>query len=509
MTLPRQPRGIPIGGQYAARHRAESDVELAADLTPVPHGELTAYRHPNLIEPTEPTEKVLDAIERAGGRPLMVGGCVRDALLGDRHPKDIDIEVYGVNDTDRLVNELRREGRVDEVGVSFGVMQVLVHGEDFDVSLPRRERKTGTGHKGFEIEIGDIDPVDATGRRDFTVNAMMYDPRRGEIVDCWGGRSDLDSGVLRHMTDAFADDPLRVLRGVRFASKYGWELDEDTAEFCAAIFDDYRTLPPSRLWGEWSRITAEGSHMTTMLRQLDRTGWIEHYPQLAVLRTVSQDRHWHPEGNVFVHTGLSGDQAAAIADRDGLTGDERTVVVMAAMLHDFGKATHTQYNVFTHQRITSHGHAEAGAKPAREFMDSIGTPHHIRDRVLPLVTEHMSGISVEGDPTNKAVAKLARRLAPATMREWAAVVEADRNGRGPVGQYDGYAHRWVHIAKGLGVHERPSARVLTGDVLIGAGMKPGPQFRTILDASIEAQDAGEFRDEAGARAWFERTYLGR
>lgn len=508
----RQPRGLPIGGQYATDLRSEADLDLGSgDGSDGRRGELRTIRHPGLIEPTEATEEVLTAIERTGGRPLMVGGCVRDAVLGDQHPKDIDIEVYGLDYTDRLAHELSRVGRVDEVGKSFGVLKVLVDGEDFDVSLPRRERKTGPGHKGVEVEIGYIDPVDATGRRDYTVNAMLYDPRRGEITDCWRGLDDIESGVLRHMTSAFGDDPLRVMRGIRFSSKYGWDIDEQTAEFCRSLSGEYDTLPSSRLWGEWNRITGQGTHMSQMLRQLDKTGWVVHYPQLARLHDVEQDTHWHPEGSVWAHTGQTGDEAARIAVRESLTGEDRTVVVMASLLHDVGKAEHTQHTPQPDGsvRITSHGHAAGGVTPAAEFLASIGAPRQVVDRVLPLVSEHMSSVSTQGPPTRRAVAQLARRLGSASVREWAMVVEADRSGRGSASLYDGHARQWVQMAENLGVDRAASKRLLTGEVLIAAGMKPGPDFRRILDASIEAQDAGEFIDVDGASAWFASRSGGR
>lgn len=467
------------------------------------------HDRPGLVELTPATEAVLDAIRDSGGRPLLVGGCVRDALLGDVHPKDIDIEVHGLHDVEQLTSELSKHGRVDAVGASFGVLKVTVDGEDFDVSLPRTESKSGQGHRGFEITVDPTaDEITASGRRDFTVNALMYDPSSGELIDCWGGVDDLQACILRHTTPAFADDPLRVLRGVQFVSRYGWRFADDTAELCRTLSGEYATLPKERVWGEWSKALTRGSHISTMLHQLDRTGWIEHYPQLAVLRTVEQDPRHHPEGVVFEHTGQAGDAAARVADRDGLTGEDRFVIVTAAMLHDTGKATHTQHH---HEpdgtvRITSHGHAEAGVEPTRAFLQSIGAPGHVQARVVPLVAEHMCSVSIKGEPTRRAVSSLARRLSPASVQEWARVVEADRSGRGTASGYDGHAHRWVAMADQLGVAQEPAKRLLTGDVLIAAGMRPGPQFREILDRSIEAQDAGEFTDADGARAWFERAY---
>lgn len=476
-------------------------------------GQIVRYREPGLIEPTEATARVLSAIEQAGGRPLLVGGCVRDAVLGDHNPKDIDIEVYGISNPNLLTEHLARVGKVDTVGASFGVIKVRSGDEDFDVSLPRRESKMGDGHRGFSVQVDpDADEVEASGRRDFTVNALMYDPRTGEIVDCWGGMADMDNGILRHTTSAFADDPLRVLRGAQFASRFGWELDDDTVALCQSLYGEYATLPVERVWTEWNKALAKGAHISNMLKQLERTGWIQHYPQIAVLRHTQQDERWHPEGSVWTHSGLSGDQGAAVADRHGLTGDDRFVVVAASMLHDTGKATHTQHHPQPDGsvHITAHGHDEAGVAPTKAFLNSIGCPREVQSRVVSIVAEHMCSTMNKGEPSRHAVRRLARRLGPAPMREWAMVVEADRTGRGsgPASAYDGSAERWVQLADEMGVDRTASKRLLTGDVLIADGWKPGPGFRDVLDASIEAQDNDEFSDAEGAHAWFKRNYSG-
>jgi tRNA nucleotidyltransferase (CCA-adding enzyme) len=441
--------------------------------------------------------RVLAVIRSAGGRPMLAGGCVRDAILSPgRPPKDIDVEVYGIADPDVLLAPLSAIGKVTEAGKAFGVLKVRAREAEIDVSLPRRESKTGAGHRGFAvIPDGALGYAEASARRDFTVNALMADPATGEVIDCHGGLADLEAGVLRHTSAAFAEDPLRVLRAVQFAARFGFTLAPKTAALCRRLAGTFAELPVERVWCEVEKIGTRGTVITAALSVLSDTGWERHFPQIAALHAVPQDAGWHPEGNVHVHAGLAADQAARLADDAGLTGTDRFVVVIAALAHDFGKVTHTQWNA---GRITSHGHAAAGVEPAGTFLRSIGCPEATVARILPLVREHMC---CTGRPTKPAVRRLARRLVPATLAELTLVVGADQKGRGNPGAPNPAA-AWLEIGRGLSVQERPAKGLLTGDHLIAAGMTPGPAFKPILAEALAAQDAGEFEDEAGALAWF-------
>ncbi|MDQ2737917.1 MAG: HD domain-containing protein [Actinomycetota bacterium] len=474
---------------------------------------------PNLVEMTAAARAVTDACERAGGRPLIVGGSVRDALLAaqtgiPQQPKDIDIEVYGT-DTDSLVAELADVGRVDEVGKSFGVLKVRVgagsDAEDFDVSLPRRDSKTGIGHRGFAVEVDhDLSEVDAFGRRDFTVNAMGWDPATQELVDPYGGSADLADRVLRHTTAAFAEDPLRVLRGVQFAGRFDMIIAPETAELCRELVPAFDELPAERIWGEFAKIATKARRPSRSLQALNETGWEQHFPELAAVRGVPQDPAWHPEGPVHVHLGLAADAAAAAAAE--LTEDDRTVVVLAAMLHDLGKATHTDLGnpAQSHgpgNRITSHGHAEAGVEPVYSFLRRIGAPERYATKIGPIIREHMAVASVgKTDPSPTTVRRMMRRLAEPNgqgpgLKLWAAVVAADHAGRGP-GSGPSPADAWLRVADELGeTADRPRPGLLTGAHLIAAGHRPSPEFKPILAAALSAQDDGAFDDEVGALTW--------
>jgi tRNA nucleotidyltransferase (CCA-adding enzyme) len=307
--------------------------------------------------------------------------------------------------------------------------------------------------------------------------------------------------VLRHTTAAFSEDPLRVMRAVGFAGRFGFRLADDTAALCRELVDTYGQLSVERIWTEWHKIAAKGTHLSAALAVLVRTGWDVHFPQLSALRGLEQDPRWHPEGDVFTHAGLAGDQAAALADDAGLLGDDRVVVVLAALLHDVGKVTHTRRGTRPDGsvRITSHGHDAAGVEPARAFLRGIGAPKHIRDRVLPIIAEHMVTASTTV-PTRAAVRRLARRLQPATTAEWGIVVEADKGGRGAASR-TGESEPWMRLARGLGTLDAPGQPLLRGEHLIAAGLAPGPHFAPILKAAVVAQDDGRFVDTDGAQAW--------
>jgi len=450
----------------------------------------------SLVRLTPDAGRVLAAIRAAGGRPMLVGGCVRDALMSPGIvSKDIDVEVYGIADPDILAAAVSGAGKVTEAGKAFGVLKVRAGWTDIDISLPRRESKTGAGHRGFAvIPDGTMGFAEASGRRDFTLNAVMADAATGEVIDCHGGVDDLKAGILRHTTAAFAEDPLRVLRAVQLAARFGFRLAPETAVLCRTLAGSYGELPVERAWCEVEKTGARGTDITAGLRVLAETGWERHFPQVAALHGVPQDPAWHPEGDVHVHSGLAADQAARLADEAGLTGTDRFAVVMAALCHDFGKVTSTQERG---GRITSHGHAAAGVGPARAFLRSIGCPESTTARILPLVREHMCCAT---PPTKPAVRRLARRLVPATLAELVLVCGADRAGRGDPSAPNG-ALAWLETGRGLSVQAEPAKGLLTGDHLIAAGMKPGPAFRPLLADALAAQDAGKFGDEAGALAW--------
>lgn len=215
------------------------------------------------------------------GNPLIVGGAVRDSF--DGYPsKDVDIEVHGAS-MDDIVSHLQSNGyQVDEVGRQFGVLKVS-KGQlrDLDVSVPRRENRTGAGHRSFSVEMDEAMTVDeATTRRDFTFNAVMYDHSRGVLVDPTNGHSDYQSKTMRAVSEKFAEDPLRVLRGFQFAARFGMSYDKSTANMCRSIRGEYSDLSVERVREEFSKFYTKGSDYSAGVKALQDSGWDDIEPGL-------------------------------------------------------------------------------------------------------------------------------------------------------------------------------------------------------------------------------------
>jgi tRNA nucleotidyltransferase (CCA-adding enzyme) len=443
-------------------------------------------------------QPILAAIQAAGGRPLIVGGAVRDALMG-AEPNEYDIEVYDLP-IDRLMELLASFGRVDAVGRSFGILKMRSpEGRELDISLPRRESKIGAGHRGFlATPDPSMTPREAAARRDFTWNALAITPE-GELLDFFGGAADLQAGIIRHTTAAFAEDPLRVLRAMQFAARFDMRLAPETAELCRTLLPEAATLATERIWCEWQKWAAKGRKPSAGLRVLAETGWLALYPELEQLAGCPQDPEWHPEGDVWTHTMYVVDAAAEIAAREQLEDDQRALLIFAALCHDLGKPASTALGA--DGRIRSPGHAEAGVEPARALLQRIGSPRALVAQVAPLVREHMAHIGMQvGD---RAVRRLALRLAPATIGQWGRLVEADLSGRPPLPPSNPGAGI-VALAERLGASAGRPAPILQGRHLIAAGMAPGPELGATLQRAYQAQIDGAFDSVEAGLEWVSR-----
>jgi tRNA nucleotidyltransferase (CCA-adding enzyme) len=452
-------------------------------------------------------DRIARELRSAGYRALIAGGAVRDALLG-LDPKDIDIEVYSIN-YDALAEFLKAHGRVDLVGKSFGVVKFRApEGEAADFSVPRRDSKTGPSHRDFAATFDpSITPREAASRRDFTINAMACDPLTHELLDFFGGREDLRNRVLRATSAAFFEDPLRVLRGMQFACRFDLTLDPATAGMCRSIADQYSTLAKERVAEEFMKWAAKSVHPGRVLEYLAGTGWLAHFPEIDRMRGIPQDPEWHPEGDVAIHTMLMLDQAARIADRDRCEGDDRAVLLFAALAHDFAKAGTTEMrNRDGRMRWTAWGHEPAGGPLARGFLSRIGIKSTIVDQVVKLVENHLAHSSIGADVTPRTIRRLAVRLAPASIAQLVRLIEADASGRPPRprGLPDAAA-RIRDMAAAQSVAEKPQAALILGrHVLPYFGDRPGEHIGAVTRAAYEAQSDGEFSTEQEAVAWLAR-----
>ena len=443
------------------------------------------------------------AINEAGGRALLVGGCVRDTLMR-KQPKDWDLEVYNLA-PELLRKVLDQFGSVNAVGESFTVYKL---GRHLDVSIPRRERKSGRGHKAFIIE-GDpsMSFVDATRRRDFTINAILQDPLTGELIDPFNGHVDIERGVLRAVSaETFAEDSLRVLRAAQFAARFEFSIEPETVALCRTI--DLSDLPAERVWGELEKLLLQSSHPSVGLEWLRELGVVgKLFPEIQSLIGVPQDPEWHPEGDVFVHTKLVIDRARELID--DLSYARQVTVMLAALAHDFGKPATTQ---FLEGRWRSRGHEEAGVAPTESFLDRINVHtidgYEVRSQIIALVREHLKPgefYKKRDEVGEGAFRRLARRCEPSLLYR---VAKADSLGRNadwvPREQwYGSEAQEWfIERTRELEVEQRPPDPILFGRHLLELGVEPGPTMGEITRAVYEMQLDGRVRtlDEAIAEA---------
>jgi tRNA nucleotidyltransferase (CCA-adding enzyme) len=426
-------------------------------------------------------------VSRAGGRALVVGGCVRDAALG-RSPVDLDVEVYGI-EAERLVALVSRRFPVDLVGRSFGVLKL--RGTPIDVSLPRRESKRGSGHRGFAIYSDpQLAPEQAAARRDFTINAIALDPQTGEVIDPFFGLRDLGARVLRHTTHHFGEDPLRVLRGMQFAARFELTPAEETVALCRSI--EPEGLARERIFGEWQKLIVQGITPSRGLAFLRDTGWLAHFPELAALVGCPQDPEWHPEGDVWIHTLHCMDAFA----REKL-GDAREdlVVGLAVLCHDLGKPATTE--VDARGRVISHRHEPEGEARTRELLARLTEERALADEVVPLVAAHLAPTHLFRDrASDAAVRRLARRVG--RIDRLVRVATADARGRPPLEVPRFEAGEWLlERARALAVERGKAPALVQGRDLIELGLAPGPAFGPLLEACYEAQLDGKItsRDE--------------
>jgi tRNA nucleotidyltransferase (CCA-adding enzyme) len=332
--------------------------------------------------PSPKVKRIISLLYEGGASEcIFVGGFVRDILLG-LSSKDVDIEVYGLT-YKRILRILRHHFNVNLVGQSFGTIKV---DNEIDISIPRSESKSGVGHKGFDISCNpNLDLYSAFSRRDFTVNAIGLRVDNS-VYDPFGGVQDIERKILRAPTEAFCDDPLRVLRGMQFAARFGFKMEPKTVEYCKRVSDEFVTLSVERVWGEWLKWGLKGVMPSLGLFLLQETEWVQHFPEIANLINVCSSRFkirkvehgsattWSdcsrakPTANtgsgitknqqpksankidsnnnedLFTNTARVCDIAVKIADEFNFSEEERLELVFAALCHNFNKTDFNKTN---------------------------------------------------------------------------------------------------------------------------------------------------------------------
>jgi tRNA nucleotidyltransferase (CCA-adding enzyme) len=429
--------------------------------------------------------KLAEAVRDAGGRAMLVGGCVRDRLLGIES-KDLDVEVYRV-DPARLRELLKQLGNVNTVGEHFSVYKLVVRNQsndldrvEIDVSIPRRESKSGQGHRGFLIE-GDPSMTfeEAARRRDFTINAILYDPLTDETVDPFAGRMDLENRLLKAVdAGTFIEDSLRVLRAVQLAARFELTLDPDTAQLCRSI--NLSDIPHERIWGEFEKLLMLAEHPSIALETALELAVLDKlFPEL---RALVGRKSGHTSEDAFEHMKRSLDEAARIcAD---LTKAKRLTVMLAVLCHDLSTDSKTR--------------VEATLSVVKRLGVYSVEGYDVRSQVLNLVREQSAPHQFYESRASTTDGDFRRLAQNAELDLLYRVTKACGLAQDGCEIAVTAADWFIDRARVLGVEHEPSEPLLQGRHLLEAGVQPGPEMGRLLKRVYELQLDGEVttRDQA-------------
>ena len=426
---------------------------------------------------------ICQSVKNAGGRAFLVGGAVRDAIFG-MPAKDLDIEVFHLK-AKSLLNLLAASFKLDLVGRAFGVIKI--QGLEIDVSIPRKETKTGKGHREFQIASNPhLSIEEAAARRDFTINSILYDPLSQEILDPFHGRKDIKSRILRHTSIKFTEDPLRVLRAMQFSARYELFVAPETLSICKEI--EPEGLSQERIFDEWKKLILKSKIPSIGLKFLRETQWIRYYPELENLIDTPQNPKWHTEGDVWIHTLHALDTFAK--HRIG-QNTEDLIVGLGILCHDLGKPESTQIQ---DGKISSIGHEIKGIPKTESFLGRMTRQMNLINEVTILVEYHLRPIQLyQAKATDKAVRKLSSQVK--RIDRLVRVAFANQNGRPHLSDENFPAGKWLlKKAKNLRVESNSPKSIILGRHLIDQGLSPGPHFKNLLGKCYDAQLDGEISD---------------
>ncbi len=472
-------------------------------------------------------EEIIRTLRGRGHQAYLAGGCVRDLLLS-REPADYDVatdaapqqvmqifpqtyavgEQFGVvlvpfkADTTKGTKEhkggerTRRdpfEGRVVPGAMGGSGKQSYAFApslrKSVEVATFRSDVGYSDGRHPDEVRFTK-DPRQDVERRDFTINGMMLDPASNEILDFVGGRADLSAGIIRAIGDPerrFAEDKLRMLRAVRFAARFAYQIEPDTLAAIQKLASKTHQVSAERVREELTKMLTEG-HARRAFQWLDTTGLLQQVlPEIAAMKGVEQPPQYHPEGNVFVHTLLLLDKLP--------TGSSKTLA-WGALLHDVGKPP--TFRVAP-DRIRFDGHVDVGVKMAAEILRRLRFSNDETDQILALVDHHMRFGQVQ--QMNQATLKKFLRL-PGFDEH----LELHRiDCLSSHGQLDAYEFSLEQL-RAISPEEIRPTPLVTGRDLIEAGYEPGPRFKEILGAVEDGQLDGRLTSRDSAMEYVRREF---
>lgn len=385
---------------------------------------------PIMVNIDDSLKQIIMAFVLEGCRVFLVGGCVRDGIIGKKN-KDIDLEIYfplNVNPEEKMVEILSRFGEVDLVGKQFGAYKL--HGFDVDFCLPRIETKVGKGHKGFVVSFSTTQSENeeertliACIRRDLTINAILQDAVTGEIIDHFGGLKDLENGIIRIVDEkTFIEDPLRVLRIAQFLARFHFRVEENTLELCKKIVanGDMNDLPSERIFEEFNKMLLKSSKPSLGFEFLREIGYLP--VELQNLIGCFQRPDAHPEGDVWNHTMMVIDKMASLREY----ADNKLVAMYGAICHDMGKPS------VTDNEGKAHGHDDAGVLIAKTYLNRITNNTEINEGVEKIVQYHMKPVQLYNqNVSDSAIIRLQLKLGnKLSFKDLLLFAQADYEGRG-------------------------------------------------------------------------------
>ena len=433
-------------------------------------------------------EDILNDLQELGAKPILVGGCVRDHFL-NIPVKDYDVEIFGIDSYETIENSLKKFGSVKLVGKSFGILTLKVDSYDFDFALPRTEKKTGNTHQDFEVTTNaNLSFEQAAIRRDFTINAIGYDFLKKEFLDPFNGINDLEKKLIKHIDDTtFIEDSLRVYRAVGFASRFNFKIEEKTKELCKQIIssDALEYLPKERIFEELKKLFLKSEKPSIGFELIRQLGILKYFPELKALIGCIQDKEYHPEGDVWIHTMMCLDELAKIIRVEKIEDEYKKLYLFYGILcHDLGKPFCTQE---INGKITSHKHEVLVIEPTISFLSKLTNEKKIIEIVCSLVKSHLAPFQLYlAESSLKAIKRLSLKV---NIEDLCLLCLADCLGRDIPEKDKCYkATTWLlEKAKELEIHNEPIKALVQGRDLIELGFKPSKEFKEILDFAFDLQ----------------------
>jgi poly(A) polymerase len=447
-------------------------------------------------------EEIVRTLRQHGHQAYFAGGCVRDILL-NREPADYDV---ATDATPQRVMQVFPQTYA--VGEQFGVV-LVPPAEDDEVTIARQSERSKQAVEvaTFRADVGysdgrhpdevrfTKDPQEDAQRRDFTINGMMLDPATNEILDFVGGQDDLKKGIIRAIGDPnrrFEEDKLRMLRAVRFAARFNYQIDPATLNAIQNLAPKIHQVSAERMREELTKMLTEGQARRAF-ELLDQTKLLrEVLPEVAAMKGVAQPPQYHPEGDVFIHTLLLLEQLHPDSNSNTIS----KTLAWGALLHDVGKPPTFR---IAPDRIRFDGHVDVGVKMAAEILRRLRFSNHETDQILALVDNHMRF----GDVQRMKQSTLKKFLRLPAFDEHLELHRIDcLSSHGQLSTYE-YAQQQLHSMPPEAIRPAP---LITGRDLIEAGYKPGPRFKEVLGAVEDAQLEGRLLSREEAMEFVQRDF---